>query len=215
MLTDYKREFFEFAISVCALCFGDYKLKSGRQSPYFFNTGLFNTGALIARLGEFYARAINAEKINFDMLYGPAYKGIPLAVSTAMAYSRKTGRDVGYVFNRKEAKTHADKGLTVGASLRGNVLIVDDVISAGISINEAAELIKHMGAAPVGVMIALDRQERGESELNAAQEVKEKHGLKVHSIVNLEELISYLSSQPSQQTHLDDIRRYQAQYGQA
>ena len=215
MPTDYKREFFDFAISAKALCFGDYRLKSGRQSPYFFNTGLFNTGALIARLGQFYARAIAAEKIDFDLLYGPAYKGIPLAVATAAAYAQHTGRDVGYVYNRKETKTHGDKGLTVGAPLRGKVLIVDDVISAGISINEAVGLIKNLGATSVGVVIALDRQERGEGRHNAAEEIKEKHGLQVYSIVSLQELIAYLGDQPKYESHLEAIRHYQAQYGQS
>jgi orotate phosphoribosyltransferase len=210
---DFQKEFLDFAIKVEAIRFGEFQLKSGRMSPYFFNAGLFNTGHKLMQLGDFYAQAVNASGIDFDMVYGPAYKGIPLAASLSIALWLRYQRDVPYCFNRKEAKTHAEKGIIVGAPLSGRVLIVDDVISAGISVREAIDIIKTHGATPVGVAIALDRQEVGAGERSAVMEVEEECGLRVVSIASLQILIDHLRNQGEAKTHLEAIEDYRRRYG--
>jgi len=212
-MKDYQRQFLDFAIGQNALRFGEFTLKSGRKSPYFFNTGLFNTGQSLARLGQFYAQAILHAGIGFDMLYGPAYKGIPLVVTTAIALTEHHARDVPYAFNRKEAKKYAEGGIIVGSPLHGKVLIVDDVISAGLSIQESVDIIRAAGAEPAGVAIALDRQERGQGEQTAVQEVSARYGLPVAGIVTLDTVIQYLTGKPDAPEHLAKIRDYRATYG--
>ncbi len=211
-MQDYKREFIEFAIAQQVLLFGEFKTKAGRLSPYFFNAGLFNDGVALKRLGEFYAKAILDSGVAFDGLFGPAYKGIPLVATIAVAMA-DLGRNVPFSFNRKEAKDHGEGGSIVGAPLAGRMLIVDDVISAGTSVRESVQLIKTAGATPCGVAIALDRMERGQGELSAVQEVQQQHGLPVISIVNLDDLTAYLSDKPAWRETLDAIKRYRAQYG--
>jgi orotate phosphoribosyltransferase len=211
---DYQREFLDLAIDIGVLRFGEFTLKSGRISPYFFNSGLFNTGASLARLGRYYAQAVIASGIEFDMIYGPAYKGIPLASALAIALADHHGRDLPYCFNRKEIKNHGEGGIIVGAVLQGRVLIIDDVISAGTSVRESADIIRTAGAQPAGVIIALDRQERGQDKtLLTIQEIKHDYGLQVTSIINLDKLIDYLGGQPDAGRQLDAIRRYRQQYG--
>lgn len=212
-MKDYQREFLEFAIECQALRFGEFTLKSGRISPYFFNTGLFNTGLKLARLGQFYARAIIDSGLALDMLFGPAYKGIPLATATAAALAQLSGRDVAYSFNRKEAKKYGEGGVIVGHPLQGKVLIIDDVISAGTSVRESVQIIKAANATPVGVAIALDRQERGEGKLSAVQEVEATHGLRVISIATLDTLLHYLDGKDGVRHHLDAINAYRRTYG--
>ena len=209
----YQREFLDFAIRIGVLRFGEFTLKSGRLSPYFFNSGLFNTGASLARLGRYYAAAVTASNIEFDMIYGPAYKGIPLAASLAIALADHHNRDLPYAFNRKEAKDHGEGGVIVGAALKGRVLIIDDVISAGTSVRESVDIIQAAGATPAGVVIALDRQERGKGDASAIQEVERDYGLRVASIVRLNELVEYLGEQPDQAQSLTAIRAYREQYG--
>ncbi|RLJ19884.1 orotate phosphoribosyltransferase [bacterium endosymbiont of Escarpia laminata] len=214
-MQNYQREFLDFALDVAVLRFGEFTLKSGRISPYFFNAGLFNTGASLARLGRYYAQAIVDSGIEFDVLYGPAYKGIPLAAVTAAALYDHHGRDVPYAFNRKEAKDHGEGGIIVGHELNGGVLIIDDVISAGTSVRESVEIIKNLGATPAGVVIALDRQERGKGERSAIQEVESDYGIPVTSIVALEQLVEYLGEKPGSEESLARIRAYREQYGVA
>ncbi len=209
----YQREFLNFAIERGVLRFGEFTLKSGRVSPYFFNAGLFNTGASLARLGRYYAQAIVDSGIDFDLLYGPAYKGIPLAAATGVALADSHGRDVPYAFNRKEAKDHGEGGDIVGSPLAGRVLIIDDVISAGTSVRESVDIIHAHQATPCGVVIALDRQERGKDQRSAIDEVRENHGLPVTSIVRLEDLIEYLAEQPNTADDLERIQAYRRQYG--
>ncbi len=212
-MKDYQREFLDFAIECQALRFGEFTLKSGRISPYFFNTGLFNTGSRLARLGRFYARAIRDAGIGFDMLFGPAYKGVPLACSAAMALA-ESGPDVPYAFNREEAKKYGEGGVVIGAPLAGRVLIIDDVISAGTSVRESVEIIRAAGAAPAGVAIAIDRQERGEGTLSAVQEVEQKLGLTVVSIATLETLLVYLEGKgDGSRPYVTAIDSYRRRYG--
>jgi|SRR5581483_2069096 len=209
----YQREFLDFAIECEALRFGTFTLKSGRVSPYFFNSGAFNSGARLGRLGQYYADAIADSGIGFDMIYGPAYKGIPLAAAAAIALAQRHGRDLPYAFNRKEAKDHGEGGATVGAPLAGNVLVVDDVISAGTSVRESTDIIRRAGAKPVAVAIALDRQERGQGTTSAVQEVEQALGVKVVSIADLDTLLAYVSGNPEAKRHLNAIRDYRRQYG--
>ena len=211
-MQDYKKDFIEFAIAQQVLLFGEFKTKAGRLSPYFFNAGLFNDGVALKRLGEFYAKAILDSGVAFDGLFGPAYKGIPLVATSAVALAGM-GRNVPFSFNRKEAKDHGEGGSIVGAPLAGRMLIVDDVISAGTSVRESVQLIRAAGATPCGVAIALDRMERGLGALSAVQEVEQQHGLPVISIVNLDDLMAYLADKPEWQATLAAIRAYRAQYG--
>ncbi|MGL5770650.1 MAG: orotate phosphoribosyltransferase [Plesiomonas shigelloides] len=213
----YQREFIEFALRKQVLRFGEFTLKSGRKSPYFFNAGLFNTGRDLAQLGRFYAAALNDSGVEFDLLFGPAYKGIPIATTTAVALADHYDRDVPYCFNRKEAKTHGEGGNLVGSALQGRVMLVDDVITAGTAIRESMEIIAANQASLAGVMIALNRMERGQGELSAIQEVERDYGCQVIAIITLNDLISYLeeqvASQPELAPHLDAVRAYRAEYG--
>jgi orotate phosphoribosyltransferase len=213
IMKDYQRRFLDFAIACEALRFGEFTLKSGRRSPYFFNTGLFNSGARLAQLGEYYAHAIVDSGLAFDMLYGPAYKGIPLVSAVAIALAQHHGRDLPYSFNRKEAKDHGEGGMIVGAPLRGKVLIVDDVISAGTSVRESVDIIRQANAVPAGVAISLDRQERGEGKTSAVQEVETRFATRVVSIVNLDVLLSYLGTKSDARQHAEAIDAYRRQYG--
>lgn len=212
-MQDYKRDFLKFSIDVGVLRFGDFTLKSGRVSPYFFNSGLFNTGSSLARLGRYYAEAIMASGIEFDMIFGPAYKGIPLAASAAIALSDEHGCDVPYAFNRKEAKSHGEGGSIVGAELNGKVLVIDDVITAGTAIRESVEILDAANADLAGVVISLDRQEKGKAELSAIQEVESHFGVSVANIVTLSDLVEFLADAPEQQQALDSIHAYREQYG--
>jgi len=213
-MQDYQKEFIEFAIAKNVLRFGEFKLKSGRISPYFFNSGLFNDGESLARLGDYYAAAIQASAVEYDMIYGPAYKGIPLASTLAIALYQHHRRSLPYCFNRKEAKDHGEGGITLGAPLSGRVLIIDDVITAGTSVRESVELIRQSGAVPAAVIIALDRQERGTGELSAIQEIKQTWNIPVISIISLDALIEYLGQSTEYLQYLDKIREYQSNYGQ-
>ncbi|MEA3278473.1 MAG: orotate phosphoribosyltransferase [Pseudomonadota bacterium] len=212
-MLDYKREFLRFALDTSVLRFGEFTLKSGRKSPYFFNAGLFNSGKSLARLGRFYARAIVDSGLAFDLLYGPAYKGIPLAAAASIALADHHGRDVPYAFNRKEAKDHGEGGNIVGSPLAGNVLIIDDVITAGTSVRESVDIIESQGARPAAVVIALDRQERGQDERSAVEEVRERYGMPVLSIASLSDLIAYLEELPDTGGSLHAVRDYRARYG--
>ncbi len=209
----YQQDFIALAHRSGVLRFGSFTLKSGRQSPYFFNLGQIATGAGLARLGAAYAACIEAAGVGFDMLFGPAYKGIPLATTTAIALAERHGRDVPLAYNRKEAKDHGEGGTTVGASLVGRVLVIDDVLTAGTAVRESLALIRAHGATPAGVVIALDRQERGQGMLSAAQELTREHGLPVLSIAGLREIMDYASSQPDLATISGELAAYRAQYG--
>tara|TARA_R110001606_G_scaffold399310_1_gene584707 strand:+ start:38125 stop:38772 length:648 start_codon:yes stop_codon:yes gene_type:complete len=209
----YQQQFIKFALETGVLRFGSFTLKSGRTSPYFFNSGLFNTGASLARLGRFYAQAINESTLDFDVLFGPAYKGIPLASTTVIALADNHQRDVPYVFNRKEKKDHGEGGQLVGAELEGRVLIIDDVISAGTSVRESVEIIKMANAIPAGVIIALDRQERGQDSRSAIQEVEAEHKIPVVSIIGLNDLLTYLQSNAELAQHLPAVESYRREYG--
>jgi len=204
--------FVDFCLQLGVLRFGSFKLKSGRQSPYFFNAGLFNTGKTIGELGRFYAQAIMASGIEFDMLFGPAYKGIPLVTATAAALADRHGRDVPWAFNRKEAKDHGEGGSIVGAPLQGRVLIVDDVITAGTAIRESLQIITHAGASTAGIVLALDRQERGTGALSAVQEI-EQQGLKVTSIIKLADLITHLRLAAGSAETLAAVEQYRRDHG--
>jgi len=208
----FKGEFLDFAIQQQVLLFGEFKTKAGRMSPYFFNAGLFNDGVALKKLGEFYADAITASGLAFDGLFGPAYKGIPLAASVAIALAA-AGRNVPFSYNRKEAKDHGEGGSIVGAPLAGRMLIVDDVISAGTSVRESVELIRAAGATPCGVAIALDRMERGLGELSAVQEVSRDYGIPVIGIVNLDDLARHLDGKPDWHDTLTAIQVYRDRYG--
>ena len=212
-MQDYQREFLDFAIAQGVLRFGEFTLKSGRVSPYFFNAGLFNSGAALARLGRYYAQAVVYAGLDFDMLFGPAYKGIPLAAATAVALADHHERDLPWCFNRKEAKDHGEGGATVGAPLQGRVLIVDDVITAGTAIRESMALLEAAGARAAGVLIALDRQERGQGDLSAIQEVERSYGIPVVSIARLDDLAMYLGERGGFAEALAAIEDYRARYG--
>jgi orotate phosphoribosyltransferase len=211
-MQDFKRAFLEFAIRRQVLMFGEFKTKAGRMSPYFFNAGLFNDGVSLKRLGEFYAHTIGDSGFAFDGLFGPAYKGIPLVASVAIAFAAE-GRNLPYSYNRKETKDHGEGGSVVGAQLAGRILIVDDVISAGTSVRESVELIRAAGATPCGVAIALDRMERGQGSLSAVQEVSRDYGLPVACIVDLNDLSAYLADKPEWGNTLAAIERYRGRYG--
>ncbi|QBH95048.1 orotate phosphoribosyltransferase [Limnobaculum zhutongyuii] len=209
----YQRQFIEFALNKQVLKFGEFHLKSGRISPYFFNAGLFNTGRDLALLGRFYAAALVDSGIEFDLLFGPAYKGIPIATTTAVALSEHHDRDVPYCFNRKEAKDHGEGGHLVGSPLAGRVMLVDDVITAGTAIRESMEVIRQHDATLSGVLISLDRQERGRGELSAIQEVKRDYQCEVITIITLDDLVEYLAEKPEMAEHLVAIKAYQNEYG--
>lgn len=208
----FRQDFIRFAVSQQVLRFGEFQTKAGRLSPYFFNSGLFQDGAALRELCQFYAQAIIASDLPFDMLFGPAYKGIPLAAGTAIALAEQ-GVNVPYCFNRKEAKDHGEGGTTVGAKLRGRVLIIDDVISAGTSVRESIDLIRAAGATPCGVLIALDRMERGQGELSAVQEVQRDYGIPVISIAALDDLLGYLQGQAELANNLHAVVAYRDLYG--
>lgn len=212
-MQDYQREFIDFALETGVLRFGEFTLKSGRVSPYFFNAGLFNSGSSLARLGRFYAQAIVDSGIEFDLLFGPAYKGIPLAAVTAAALFDHHGIDIPYAFNRKEAKDHGEGGTIVGHPLQGKIAIIDDVITAGTAIRESMQLITSQGATPTAVFIALDRQERGTGELSAIQEIECESGMPVATITKLENLISYLEKKEDCGDDLKRITEYRDHYG--
>ncbi|MDT0629096.1 orotate phosphoribosyltransferase [Alteromonas sp. W364] len=212
-MQDYKKEFIEFAIARNVLRFGEFTLKSGRVSPYFFNAGLFNTGGDLAKLGRYYAAALQASNVDFDVLFGPAYKGIPIATTTAVALSNDHDKDVPYCFNRKEAKTHGEGGNLVGSPLEGKIMLVDDVITAGTAIRESMQLIEQHEASLAGVLIALDRQEKGKGELSAIQEVERDFGTQVISIVSLADVIEYLAEKGGYEDAFTAINNYRAQYG--
>ncbi|PSW11813.1 orotate phosphoribosyltransferase [Photobacterium rosenbergii] len=209
----YQRQFIEFALEKGVLKFGEFTLKSGRKSPYFFNAGLFNTGRDLARLGRFYAEALVDAGIEYDVLFGPAYKGIPIATTTAVALADHHDVDTPYCFNRKEAKAHGEGGNLVGSALEGRIMLVDDVITAGTAIRESMEIIKANGADLAGVLVAIDRQEKGKGELSAIQEVERDFGCAVVSIVSLGDVVSYLEEQDGMEQHLEAVKAYRAEYG--
>ncbi|MEZ5564319.1 MAG: orotate phosphoribosyltransferase [Gammaproteobacteria bacterium] len=209
----YQREFIELALEVGVLRFGQFKLKSGRNSPYFFNTGLFNTGYSAAKLGHCYAAGVVASGIRYDMLFGPAYKGIPVVALTAAALAEHHGHDMPYCFNRKEIKDHGEGGAIVGAPVAGRVLILDDVITAGTAIRETVALINQAGGTPAGVVLALDRQERGAGTLSAVQEVQQSFGIPVSSIIQLDDLVDFLEDSPEHQQYLPLVKDYRERFG--
>ncbi len=211
-MLDYQKEFIAYALECGVLKFGEFQLKSGRTSPYFFNTGLFNTGAQLGKLGQFYAQALIQSDLKVDILYGPAYKGIPLVSATSIAYAQITGNDIPFAFNRKEAKDHGEGGNLVGTPLQGNVIILDDVITAGTSVRESVEIINAANATPAGVLIALDRQEKGLNESSAIQEVKDRFNMPVIAIITLENIIDYLKAEANSD-QLNAIKAYQSLYG--
>jgi len=212
-MKQYQKEFIEFAIERGVLKFGEFTLKSGRTSPYFFNAGLFNQGSDLARLGRFYAAALQDSGVAFDVLFGPAYKGIPIATAAAIALFDSYQKDVPYCFNRKEKKDHGEGGNLVGSPLQGRVMLVDDVITAGTAIRESMEIVQANGAELAGVLIALDRQEKGKGELSAIQEVERDYNATVISIVKLNDVIEYLKDSPDLAQYLDKVTAYRAQYG--
>lgn len=209
----YQREFIELAMKKQVLKFGEFTLKSGRKSPYFFNAGLFNTGRDLALLGRFYAAALCDSGVQYDVLFGPAYKGIPIATTTAVALAEHHDLDMPYCFNRKEAKDHGEGGTLVGSPLSGRIVVVDDVITAGTAIRESMEIIRQNNASLAGVMLSLDRQEKGKGELSAVQEVERDYGCQVFSIITLNDLISYLAEDQQMDSHLQAVRAYREQYG--
>lgn len=209
---NFRQDFIRFAVGKKVLCFGEFQTKAGRLSPYFFNAGLFNDGDALRNLSQFYAQAIQAAEVPFDMLFGPAYKGIPLAAGTAIALAEQ-GRNVPYCYNRKEAKDHGEGGSTVGAKLEGRVLIIDDVISAGTSVRESIDLIRNAGADPCAVVIALDRMERGLGDLSAVQEVRETYAIPVIAIATLTDLLGYLQDEPEMAENLAAVRAYSDLFG--
>jgi orotate phosphoribosyltransferase len=211
-MADLRQEFIAFCIACGVLRFGRFVTKSGRETPYFFNAGLFDTGAKLDRLAGFYAHSILQSGLGFDMLFGPAYKGIALAAGTAMALARE-GRDVPFAFNRKEAKDHGEGGSVIGAPIRGRVLIVDDVITAGTAVAESVELIRAAGATPAGVALALDRMERGKGALSAIEEVQSHYRMPVVAIATLDDLLAHLRENPGMQAHISAIEQYRQLYG--
>ena len=211
-MSPFRQDFIRFAIEKNVLCFGEFQTKAGRLSPYFFNAGLFNDGASLKQLTQFYAQAILAAKIPFDMLYGPAYKGIPLAAGTAIALEEQ-GHNVPFCFNRKEVKDHGEGGSTVGAKLCGRVLIIDDVISAGTSVRESIATIRDAGATPCAVAIALDRMELGQGQMSAVQEVHHQYGIPVVAIATLEDLLGYLQDHAGMVQNLHAVQSYRDRYG--
>ena len=211
-MSDFRQEFIEFAVARGVLCFGEFRTKAGRLSPYFFNAGLFNDGEGLRQLGRFYAKAILASDTGFDVLFGPAYKGIPLVAATAVALA-EYGRNLPFCFNRKEAKDHGEGGITVGAALNGRILIVDDVISAGTSVRESVTIIQGAGAQPAGVLIALDRMERGTGALSAVQEVRDQFKIPVISICTLDDLAAFLGKRADMAQQLRSVNRYREEYG--
>ena len=214
MLADYKRGFIEFALDHDVLRFGEFDLKSGRRSPYFFNAGEFKTGGALARLGSYYAEALVGSGIEADCLFGPAYKGIPLVAATSIAMANQHQIDMPYVFNRKEAKSHGERGTLVGAQLEGEVVIVDDVITAGTAIREVMSFFEErQHATASAVMVAINRQERGKGDLSAIQEVERDYGLRVHSVVTLEDIVQYLQEKGGYRQELIAIGSYHARYG--
>lgn len=212
-MRDYQQAFIEFAIDTGVLRFGEFTLKSGRISPYFFNSGLFNSGGSLAKLGRFYASALVDSQVEFDMLFGPAYKGIPLASTCSIALADEHQRDLPYSFNRKEAKDHGEGGTIVGAALKDRVMIIDDVISAGTSVRESIDLINQADASPAGVVIALDRQEVGKKNLSAIKEIENNFNIPVISIIKLENLITYLQDNTQLEQYYSKVQAYRDQYG--
>jgi orotate phosphoribosyltransferase len=210
-MRDYQKDFISYALECGVLKFGEFQLKSGRISPYFFNTGLFNTGARLGKLGRFYAQALSHSGVEADILYGPAYKGIPLVSATAIAYAEIKSSDIPFAFNRKEAKDHGEGGVLVGAPLNGRVIIVDDVITAGTSVRESVDIIRSSGATPAGVLIALDRQEKGQDTVSAVQEVIRTFAMPVISIITLADIIDYISAEGG--PFLEAIKDYRRLYG--
>ncbi|WP_404400693.1 orotate phosphoribosyltransferase [Idiomarina seosinensis] len=214
-MKDYQKQFIQFAIARGVLKFGEFTLKSGRISPYFFNAGLFNQGSDLAKLGRFYASALVDSGAHFDVLFGPAYKGIPIAAATAIALYDNHQKDTPYCFNRKEQKQHGEGGNLVGAELTGQVMLVDDVITAGTAIRESMEIVNASGASLAGVLIALDRQEKGQGELSAIQEVERDFDASVIAIVSLSDIIEFLKDDPNFKQHLPKVQAYQQAYGVA
>ena len=213
-MENYRQEFIKFSLAKGVLKFGEFKLISGRISPYFFNVGLFNSGESINQLGQFYAKALIESQLNYDMLFGPAYKGISIVTSLASALAQDHKIDKPFAFNRKEIKDHGEQGLIVGAEIKGRVIIVDDVITAGTAVNECARLINQLGGALVGVLISLDRQERGRTDLSATSEVASKLNVPVIAIASLDDLVNHLESDNSEtNNHLQDIKKYRERYG--
>ncbi|HHF3827642.1 TPA: orotate phosphoribosyltransferase [Haemophilus influenzae] len=212
-MEQYKRDFIEFALNRNVLKFGEFTLKSGRKSPYFFNAGLFNTGADLARLGEFYAAAIQASAVDFDVVFGPAYKGIPIGTSVSVALFNRYGIDKPVCFNRKEVKDHGEGGNLIGSPLQGKILLVDDVITAGTAIRESMELISANQAELAAVLIALNRKERGKGELSAIQEVERDYQCQVLSIIDLDDLMQFIEQDPRYSSHLPEMRAYRAEFG--
>ena len=210
----YQKEFIEFAIERKALCFGEYKLKSGRISPYFFNTGSFNDGESLAKLGRFYAEALHKAEIKFDMIYGPAYKGIPLASATAISFHEVFDNNYPFCFNRKEIKDHGEGGAMFGAEIHNRVIVIDDVISAGTSIKESIDIVHSKGGTVIGAIVAVNRQEQGEGKKSAIQEAQEKYKIKIISIVSLNDIISFISKNDNLKKHLEAINTYSMQYGE-
>ena len=212
-MEQYKRDFIEFALSRNVLKFGEFTLKSGRKSPYFFNAGLFNTGADLVRLGEFYAAAIQASAVDFDVVFGPAYKGIPIGTSVSVALFNRYGIDKPVCFNRKEVKDHGEGGTLIGSPLQGKILLVDDVITAGTAIRQSMELISANQAELAAVLIALNRKERGKGELSAIQEVERDYQCQVLSIIDLDDLMQFIEQDPRYSSHLPEMRAYRAEFG--